>query len=204
MIRRPPRSTLFPYTTLFRSGQFFPAAISPFPYNDSLAQDYFPLTKKEAESRGLRWYDRDPRDYRVTLPHQKLPEEIGGVSDNIIGEMISCSSQDSEAERASHPRCATAFRIIPAELQFYRRMNIPVPHKCSYCRLQERLARRNPRKLWSRECQCAGATSLSGTYKNIISHAHGLNPCPNKFETSYSPERLGIAYCEDCYNAEVA
>src|SRR2546430_12924905 len=26
MIRRPPRSTLFPYTTLFRSGQFRPAA----------------------------------------------------------------------------------------------------------------------------------------------------------------------------------
>src|SRR3712207_2211892 len=25
MIRRPPRSTLFPYTTLFRSGQFFKA-----------------------------------------------------------------------------------------------------------------------------------------------------------------------------------
>src|SRR3712207_6850358 len=26
MMRRPPRSTLFPYTTLFRSGQFQPAA----------------------------------------------------------------------------------------------------------------------------------------------------------------------------------
>src|SRR3989442_3657958 len=28
MIRRPPRSTLFPYTTLFRSGSDFPPAVS--------------------------------------------------------------------------------------------------------------------------------------------------------------------------------
>src|SRR3989454_3896366 len=38
MIRRPPRSTLFPYTTLFRSQAIQPdvytAALSPFTYND--------------------------------------------------------------------------------------------------------------------------------------------------------------------------
>src|SRR5687768_18146962 len=31
MIRRPPRSTLFPYTTLFRSGEFAWARIAPGP-----------------------------------------------------------------------------------------------------------------------------------------------------------------------------
>src|SRR5205814_7452494 len=31
MIRRPPRSTLFPYTTLFRSGACMPAVIHPVP-----------------------------------------------------------------------------------------------------------------------------------------------------------------------------
>src|SRR5438445_2109456 len=30
MIRRPPRSTLFPYTTLFRSSTGFPAGLNPF------------------------------------------------------------------------------------------------------------------------------------------------------------------------------
>ena len=64
-------------------GQFFPAGISPFPYNDSLAQDYFPLTKDEVITQGLKWYDRDVRDYKVTLPHEKLPaktvEAIDGV-----------------------------------------------------------------------------------------------------------------------------
>src|SRR5258708_30252676 len=35
MIRRPPRSTLFPYTTLFRSGWTFAAALT-YPDNDGL------------------------------------------------------------------------------------------------------------------------------------------------------------------------
>src|SRR5438132_8606120 len=32
MLRRPPRSTLFPYTTLFRSGSHHPAFVSSAPY----------------------------------------------------------------------------------------------------------------------------------------------------------------------------
>ncbi len=181
-------------------GQFFPAKISPFPYNDSLAQDYFPLTKDEVIARGLKWYDRDVRDYKVTLPHEKLPAKINDVTDSILQEIISCSSQDSETDKASHLRCATAFRLHPAELQFYRRFNLSIPHKCFPCRLQERLARRNPRKLWHRQCMCDGSTS-SPQAKN---HFHGADKCPNEFETSYAPDRKEIVYCESCYNSEVA
>ncbi len=173
-------------------GEFFPIAISPFPYNDTIAQDYFPLTKNEVIARGWEWFDRDARDYKVTLPHEKLPAKIGDVTDSILQEIISCSSQDSEKEKASHLRCATAFRLHPAELQFYRRFNLPIPHKCSACRLQERLARRNPRKLWHRQCMCD---------KN---HPHHTGRCPNEFETSYFPDRPEIVYCESCYQAEVA
>src|SRR3712207_9570479 len=34
MIRRPPRSTLFPYTTLFRSTQILPVTAVTIPYSD--------------------------------------------------------------------------------------------------------------------------------------------------------------------------
>src|SRR2546428_8286027 len=37
MIRRPPRSTLFPYTTLFRSKQFTPKGDTKLPNTDELA-----------------------------------------------------------------------------------------------------------------------------------------------------------------------
>jgi hypothetical protein len=40
-------------------------------------------------------------------------------------------------------------------------------------------------------------------YQNTIKHFHGDNPCPNEFETTYSPDRPEIVYCEKCYNAEV-
>ena len=174
-------------------GEFFPANNSPFPYNDSLAMDYFPLAKDEVLARGLKWYDRDARDYRVTLRHRDLPSKISYVNDSILKEIISCNSQDSESDKASHLRCSTAFRLHPEELQFYRRFNLPIPHKCSACRLQERLARRNPRKLWHRQCMC--------DKKN---HSHGEAKCKNEFETSYSPDRKEIVYCEQCYNIEVA
>ncbi len=184
-------------------GNFFPIDISPFPYNDSLAQDYFPLTKEEVRARGWKWHDRDPRDYKVTLKHQDLPETAESAGDALLGEVIGCSSQDSEIEKRKHLRCATAFRIQPAELQFYRRLGIPIPHKCFPCRLQERLNRRNPRKLWHRSCQCGGNKSENGVYQNTATHKHGARKCPNKFETSYAPERPEIVYCESCYNAEV-
>jgi len=184
-------------------GEFFPITISPFPYNDSLAQDYFPLAKEQVEKRGWKWHDRDPREYEVTLRHHEVPEAIGEVPDTILKEIISCSSQDSEAEQQKHSRCSTAFRIHSAELAFYRRLNLPVPHKCSSCRLQDRLNRRNPRKLWNRSCGCVALKSQNHLYANTASHFHGENPCPNTFQTSYAPDRPEIVYCEQCYNAEV-
>ncbi|HDY73337.1 MAG TPA: hypothetical protein ENH86_02075 [Candidatus Jorgensenbacteria bacterium] len=185
-------------------GEFFPIETSPFPYNDSLAQDYFPLTKEHTIARGWKWYDSDLRDYQVTLPHNELPTTIEEISDDILKKVISCSTQDSESEKQKHLRCATAFRLHPAELAFYRRLKLPIPHLCFPCRLQNRLARRNPRKLWHRQCTCAGVKSESKVYKNTAEHFHGADHCPNEFETSYAPDRKEIVYCEQCYQAEIA
>src|SRR5258707_9992956 len=62
MIRRPPRSTLFPYTTLFRSGQFVVA-------NGG---------KAEAELRALDGARRDQRQHRQR-EHQE--EQVFDVVD---------------------------------------------------------------------------------------------------------------------------
>jgi len=185
-------------------GEFFPISISPFPYNDSLAQDYFPLSREKIIANGWRWHARDVRDYKISLNHIDLPSTISVASDEILKEVISCATQDSKNDKRTHLTCATAFRIHPTELEFYRKMNLPIPHKCFPCRLYERLGRRNPRKLWKRQCQCAGAVSENSVYKSVAAHSHGEARCPNEFETSYAPERPEIVYCEQCYNAEVA
>src|SRR5438128_2862998 len=50
MIRRPPRSTLFPYTTLFRSAR---RASSPWPRTCTCMADGGPLDMQTAENRVL-------------------------------------------------------------------------------------------------------------------------------------------------------
>ena len=34
-------------------------------------------------------------------------------------------------------------------------------------------------------------------------HLHGEEKCSAQFETSYSPDRPEIVYCENCYKQEV-
>src|SRR2546422_7578740 len=62
MIRRPPRSTLFPYTTLFRSqlGAVFVEDESEIPEGEICvlsAHGVAPAVKENAEARGLRIVD---------------------------------------------------------------------------------------------------------------------------------------------------
>ncbi|TSC78529.1 MAG: Uncharacterized protein G01um101433_194 [Parcubacteria group bacterium Gr01-1014_33] len=185
-------------------GEFFPARLSLFAYNETVAQDYFPLTKEDAVSRGLQWHDRKEREYKITLKPHNIPETIREVDDGILQETIGCISQESGETKNKYPNCATAFRITPMELEFYRQINIPIPQKCSVCRRQDRLEMRNPRRMWKRACQCAGTHSENRIYQNAIRHFHGAQSCPNEFETSYMPERPEIVYCEQCYQAEIA
>ncbi|MBI3888738.1 hypothetical protein HY311_03010 [Candidatus Nomurabacteria bacterium] len=171
-------------------GEYFPASVSPFAYNESMAQDYFPLTKEEALKAGYTWYDRTERDYKVTLFTKDLPETINDVKENITEEIIQCATQNSPGKE-KYPLCTTAFNITPLELVLYKKMKLPIPEKCFPCRRQDRFALRNPRKLWHRTCMCNKK------------HPNHVGKCEVEFETSYSPERPEIVYCEKCYQQEV-
>src|SRR3989338_7644491 len=184
-------------------GEYFPASISPFVYNESTAQDYFPLSKEEALAKGYSWYDRPDRKYKPTLKAENLPSTIAEISDDILKQVIACDSQANDETKKTYLNCTTAFQIIPLELELYRKMNLPLPKKCFPCRRTDRFAMRNPRKLWHRKCTCAGIQSENGIYKNTATHRHGSNHCPEEFETSYAPERKEIVYCEQCYLKEV-
>jgi hypothetical protein len=162
---------------IYTYGEFFPSELSPFAYNETIAQEYFPITKEEALHNGYRWKDADIKNYKPTVSFQNLPDHIQDVPDSIVNEVIRCAHSN-----CTH-QCTTAFKIIPSELQFYHTMNLPLPRLCPNCRHYERLAQRNPLKLWHRKCMKEG--------------------CNNEFETSYAPERPEIIYCEQCYQQEV-
>ncbi|MCR4328218.1 MAG: hypothetical protein NUV53_01740, partial [Patescibacteria group bacterium] len=190
---------------IYRYGEFFPAEISPFAYNETIAQEYFSLSREEACVAGFAWKEPEVREYAVSRTAEDLASHIEDVEDAITKEIIGCAHRG-----VCNHQCATAFKIIPEELSFYRRMRLSLPQLCPNCRHYERLAQRNPLKLWHRRCQCSGAKNenkpayRSGRYKNISSHFHGDAQCPNEFETPYAPERKEIVYCEGCYQGEVA
>jgi len=183
---------------VYKYGEFFPPELSPFCYNETIAQEYFPLTKEQAIEQGYKWKDPEPRNYQITIKAKDLPDHIKDVKDDILDQIIGCEHQGKCNEQ-----CTEAFKIIPQELQFYRRMNLPLPRLCPNCRHYQRLKQRNPLKLWPRQCMCHGVKSSNGVYINTIKHFHGDQPCPNEFETTYSPDRPEIVYCEKCYQSEV-
>ena len=153
--------------------EFFPSSISPFGYNETIAQEIFPLNKDKAI---LIWCKRMDQEYPINIPEnsqtintQDLPKNISDVTDDILNQVIIC-------EVTWKP-----FRIIKAELDFYRKHNLALPHKHPDQRHLERMQLRNPRKLWDREC----------------------TKCWTAIKTTYAPERPEMVYCEACYNKEV-
>jgi hypothetical protein len=184
---------------VWKYGELFPLNFTePFGYNETVAQEIFPLTKDEVLARGYSWKDQIAKDHKPTKDAEGLLDNIKDVTDDILKETIGCAHKG-----ACNQQCTMAFRIIPDELQFYRQKGLPLPRLCPNCRHYERLKQMEPLKTWRRPCQCSGLSSANQAWKNGSAHPHGVSPCPNTFETPYAPERPETVYCEQCYNAEI-
>ena len=171
----------------YRYGSTFPLDMHGFAYNETIAQELFPMTKDEALKNGYRWADFAAKNYSVTLKAEDVPDSIEKVDEQILKEVIGCA----HAGKCNH-QCTEAFKVTAGDLKFYKHMGIPIPQLCPNCRHFARLSQRTPIKLWHRKCMC--------DKKN---HFHDKE-CPNEFETSYAPDRPEIVYCKQCYNGEVA
>ncbi|MFC1656013.1 hypothetical protein ACFL3C_04030 [Patescibacteria group bacterium] len=123
-------------------GQFFPKELSPFGYNETLANEYLPLSKEEALKRGFKWsdYEKPLVDTSQSMEANELPDKIEDVSDDILKKAIKC-------EVSGRP-----FAINSQEFRFYKKLGIPLPRKHPDIRYDERVALRKPRKLWERKC----------------------------------------------------
>lgn len=150
-------------------GQHFPASISPFGYNETTANDTLLLTKEDATAREWNWRESTENQTQYLGPEYSIPRSITDVPDDITKQILTC-------EVTGKP-----YKIIPQELAFYRNMSIPIPRKCPDQRRKERMALRNPQKLWNRECA----------------------KCQKPIATSYCPERPEFVYCESCYLSSV-
>ena len=162
-------------------GQWFPVEMSTFAYNESIVNEYSPRTKKEALALGYQWKDSLPITLgQETIIYDKLPKNPDDYSNELLKHILKCE------------KCGRNYRFIEREINFYKKLSLPLPSHCFNCRHQRRMDLRLPRKLWHRICMC-----------DKQNHFHGEGKCIVEFETSYAPERLEIVYCEKCYQQEV-
>ncbi|KKT02227.1 MAG: Epidermal growth factor receptor [Candidatus Peregrinibacteria bacterium GW2011_GWF2_43_17] len=129
-------------------GEYFPIETSQFAYNETVANDFFPMTREEALKKGCKWLDEKNE------PPKKLdvPDSIHDTKDDILAANLLC-------EKTGRP-----YKIIKPELDLYRKMEIPVPHYAPETRNEIRIARLNPLKTFDRTCAKCGA-SLKTAYK---------------------------------------
>lgn len=168
-------------------GEFFPSELSPYGYNETLAQDYLPLTQEEVAKRGLKWKNKNEK-IGYQGPKFELPDSILEADEKTIcDKILTCEGSGVSLMRNgldNTSRFATSganFKIIPQELKFYKQFAIPLPRQKPYQRYLDRMAVRNPRNEFVRSCA----------------------KCGQEMKTSYAPERPEIVYCEKCYLEEV-
>jgi len=130
-------------------GEFFPATYSPFAYNESVANEYFPLSKAKVHSLGLRWSDSLPH----TTGKQTVSETPQVLDVSILKEIFACQT------------CNRNYKINEMELRFYQKQNLPLPVECFSCRHLARQNQRNPRILNDVNC-CSCGAALQSTFKN--------------------------------------
>lgn len=144
-------------------GEFFPFWCSPFGYNESKAQEYYPLSREEALKRGMQW-----SDYAPPVPSGSTidsPDDIRTVDDVIVERVLKCDET------------GVLFKITAQELAFLRKKKLPIPRLSPQRRYEKRMAFRNPRTLFTRNC----------------------SKCSAEIQTTYAPDRLEKVFCERCY-----
>lgn len=127
-------------------GQFFAPALAPYAYNETMAMEWFPLTKPQALAAGWSWQDQLPGTYGKADPAKQI---------------YACV------------QCQKNFKLIEPELKFYNQQDIPLPQHCPDCRYAARMRHRPPHQLWDRQCMHAGCqnrfqTAYSPDRKEII------------------------------------
>ncbi len=121
-------------------GEHVPITFSPIPYNQSLAQRYFSLTKDEARARGALWYV-DHREPGEGIAAKDLPDRLPATDDVII----------VKSALSDRP-----FKITSEEIKRYRQFNVPLPRLTYDERMEARMRRMGGLKLYDRTCAKTG------------------------------------------------
>ncbi|MFA4930955.1 MAG: hypothetical protein WC570_03780, partial [Patescibacteria group bacterium] len=183
-------------------GQFFPMSFSPFGYNETIANEYYPLSKEQVVAMGVKWYDKPEPQYNFDQHYQPLhikqydPAFATAMASEAEAEINKCLNGVVKCEVTGRP-----FRIISQELYFYIKRGLPVPtvHPDERRRLRNKDINRV--EFYRRRCDCEGQGSSIKDQGSSGGCDHG-GQCENQFETTYEPGKRKV-YCEGCYGKSV-
>jgi len=151
-------------------GEFFPIEYSQSAYNETEALQRYPMTREQVLAKGWKWEDDLPGTFgKETI--KEIPDHIEDTDDPITKEVLACNT------------CEKNYKIIPQELQFYKKYSYPIPRECFDCRRVRRANSRNSRQYHYRECM--------------------KDDCTNEFYTTYSEDSKKTVYCESCYQQTI-
>ncbi len=125
-----------------RWGEYFPESFSDFGYNETVANEFYPLKREPALALGFRWSDYENPDPQAVQiwDAAELPDGIGEADERFLNGAVRCEISNR------------VFRITRAEFEYYQRHSIPLPRRHPDERHRDRLSLRPRRKLWTRTC----------------------------------------------------
>lgn len=144
---------------VWKYGEQLPFEMSPFSYNETMANYFFPLTKEEASQKKISWFETPENKYTFTIEPAELPKSVIEIKDEIINEIIECIE------------CHKGYKFNQLEIYLHRKIGVPVSHKCWKCRFKRRFNSVNKSKLYDRNCQkcnCEIKTSYSPDRPDIV------------------------------------
>ena len=127
-------------------GEFFDPQLSSYGYAQTVANEFFPQEREVSLERGYLWKDEE---IKTGSSKYNIPGVITEVEDSILKEVLYCKVSGK------------AYKIIPQELKWYRKMGIPIPALCPDERHYQRMAKRGSLHLWPRQCVKTNETVLS-------------------------------------------
>ena len=161
-------------------GEFLPLRMAPFAYNESIAQEYYPLDEQAANKIGASWTTMQPQDFDAEEFYQ--PKDL--VTDYSADEIDKLSDAIMKCKVSGK-----LFKLNPVEINFFIKNKIAIPRKHHEVRYDELAEQINPKKLYHRKCM--------NENPSVANAKDGK--CQNEFETTYAPDRPEKVFCEKCY-----
>lgn len=112
------------------------------------------------------------------IKKELLKNGIYSTWDLLFKDISKSKKHDLDEEKSrTCELCGADFELTKEEIEFYKKKNIVYPRYCFQCRLKQRYAMRNERKMHKRIC----------------------DSCKNPFISTYPPDSKYIVYCLNCF-----